>query len=93
MSVVIRIYQFYEALGLKPNADIYMKQLLDYDVNTIPLEDSHTSQLTNKVPNLLDFSITKNIAVNYIKMEEVFDMTYDRFPIIMKECYPKLANN
>lgn len=54
----------------------------------------------NKVPDLLDFFITKNISANYIKIEKAFDLTSDHSPItmtlseniIIKDNNPTLTN-
>lgn len=58
-----------------------------------------TTTNPNKVPDLLNFFITKKISNNYIKIEEAFNLTSDQSiimtlseNIITKECNPTLTN-
>lgn len=54
----------------------------------------------NKIPDLIDFFITKNISENYVKLEDNYDMSSDHSPVIMtlsghiitKEKRPTLVN-
>lgn len=54
----------------------------------------------NKIPDLIDFFITRNIASNYINIEEAWDMNSDHSPILLtlsdrvisKEVSPRLVN-
>lgn len=56
---------------------------------------------TSKIPDLIDFFIIKNISVNYLQVEESFDLNSDHSPIILKlsdtilqkqNNYPTLVN-
>lgn len=54
----------------------------------------------NKIPDLIDFFITKNISANFLQIEEGWDMNSDHSPIILtlseniikKESNPTLTN-
>lgn len=54
----------------------------------------------NKIPDLIDFFIVRNISANYIQIEEAWDMNSDHSPILLtlsdtiihKENTPRLTN-
>lgn len=54
----------------------------------------------NKIPDLIDFFIVRNIALNYLTIEEAWDMNSDHSPILLttseeiiqKETPPRLVN-
>ena len=55
----------------------------------------------NKIPDLIDFFVVKNVSANYIKIDEVYDLNSDHSPILLtisdhiitKDLNPVLINN
>ena len=37
----------------------------------------------NKTPDLIDFFVIKNVSINYIEIDEVYDLSSDHSPILL----------
>ena len=61
---------------------------------------TYWSKNLNKIPSLVDFFVLKRIAVNYISIEELYDLSSNHSPIILtltitviKKSLPPLMTN